>query len=475
MTTTRIGLAAVLLFAFPAAAQAPQTPPGSPARALSEPARERLVALRDGALAGTRAWDIVRSLTVEVGPRLAGSEGDRRAVAWAQRTLKELGFPVVRAEKVTVPHWERGENTGAITAPWPQPVVLTALGGSVATPAGGVEAEVVRVESLAAIEQLDRAAVEGRIVFYDVKMERAKDGSGYGRAVPVRGAGASRAAAKGAVAVLIRSIGTSNDRVAHTGAMRYEEGVAKIPAAALSNPDADLLAHQVASGRPVRFRLRLLTSTHPDAESANVIAEVPGRERPEEIVLLGCHLDSWDLGTGAHDDGAGCAIVVEAARRILELPERPRRTVRVVLYANEEFGLSGARAYAEAHAAEVPRHVMATESDFGAGRVWSFGSRVAPEALPKIAELAGLLAPLGIGWIGNDSRGGADLSPLRPLGVPVLGLGHDGTLYFDVHHTANDTLDKIDREQLDQSVAAYAAAAYFAAEMEGDFGRTPGE
>lgn len=430
-------------------------------------------ALRDGAMKGTRAYDLVRSLTLETGPRLAGSPGDRAGVEWGVRTMKELGFQNVRAEKVTVPHWERGAESGEIVSPWPQPVALAALGGSVGTPEGGVEAEVVQVADMAALDAIDPARVKGKIVFVNKRMRRARDGSGYGEAVVSRGRGAIVAGQKGAVAVLIRSVGTDNNRTPHTGAMRYEDGGPRIPAAALSNPDADILEGQVASGRPVVFRLKLGARHLSDAESANVIGEIPGREKPEEIVLLGCHLDSWDLGTGAVDDGAGCAIVMEAARRIGELPRRPRRTVRVVLFANEEFGLSGARAYAEKYAADLPRHILAGESDFGSGRVWRASSRVAPESLPLFDEIAKLLAPIGVERGDNQSGGGADLSPMAPARVPVVGLVQDGTHYFDWHHTANDTLDKIDPKDLDQNVAAWAAVAYAVAEVNAGFGPAP--
>jgi carboxypeptidase Q len=427
-------------------------------------------ALHKEALAGTRAFDIVRSLTVEVGARFAGSKAHDDAVAWGLRTLKELGFSNVRAEKTTVPRWVRGAESGEILAPYPQPVFLAALGGSVGTPEPGIEAQVIEVPSLDAVDKLDPAQVQGKIVFYNVKMQRAKDGSGYGRAVGVRGVGASRAAKLGAVAVLIRSIGTDNNRTPHTGAMRYQDGVSRIPAAALSNPDADLLEAQVASGKPVTFRLKLGAKMLPDVETASVVGEIPGREKPEEIVLLGAHLDSWDAGTGALDDGAGCAIMIEAARRIGQLPKKPRRTIRVVLFANEEFGLSGARSYAEAHKDELARHVMAGESDFGSGRVWRISSRVDPARLPVVAELAKLI---GVEQGNNESGGGADLGPLAPARVPLISLGQDGTHYFDYHHTDNDTLDKIDAKDLDQNVASWAAVAYAIAEMPGELGRAP--
>ncbi len=430
-------------------------------------------ALRDSALQGTRAYEIVSSLTTEVGPRPAGSEAFQRAVTWGVRTLKELGFQNVRAEKVTLPHWDIGTGEGHITAPWPQPMVLTALGGSEPTPDAGIDAEVVQVASLDALKAIDAAKVKGKIVFINKRMERHKDGTGYRDAVPGRTAGAAVAGKLGALAVLIRSVGTDTNRLPHTGAMNYEKGGPRIPAAALSVPDADVLEKEIASGKPVTFHLRLTSHYLPDADGANVIGEIRGREKPDEIVLLGCHLDSWHLGTGAIDDGAGCAIMIEAARRIGALKEKPRRTIRVVLYANEEFGLNGAIAYAKEHAAELPKHILAGESDLGSGRVFSVSSRVAPETLPALAEIVKLLAPLGIAQGDNAAFGGSDLIPLAPARVPVLSLEQDASLYFDWHHSANDTLDKIDPKDLDQNVAAWAAAAWTAAEMKGDFGRAP--
>ena len=462
----RFSLAALLVLGC-AAPAAPQPPP-IPAEIAATAS-----ALRDGAMKGTRAYEITRSLTFETGPRLAGSPGDRAGVEWGVRTLKELGFRNVRAEAVTVPHWVRGAESGEIVSPWPQPVVLAALGGSEGTPEAGIEAEVVHVHDVTALEGMSADRVKGKIVFINKRMHRSKDGSGYGETVGGRSRGASLAARLGAVAVLIRSVGTDNNRTPHTGALRYEEGIPRIPAAALANPDADILEAQVANGKPVVFRLKLGAKYLPDAESANVIGEIPGREKPEEIVLLGCHLDSWDLGTGAIDDAAGCGIMIEAARRIGELPQGPRRTVRVVLFANEEFGLSGALAYAQKHAADLPRHILAGESDFGSGRVWRADSRVAPEALPLFDAIAELLAPIGVERGDNEAGGGADLSPLAPAGVPVVGLGQDGTYYFDWHHTSNDTMDKIDPKDLDQNVAAWATVAYAAAEVPGNFGKAP--
>ncbi len=391
-------------------AQPPASPP-APAESLPAALRATAEALRDGAMRGTRAYEYVRSLTVEVGPRLAGSPGDRAGVAWGVRTLKDLGFKNVRAEKVTVPHWERGAESGEIVSPsslmgqLAQPVAVAALGGSVGTPEGGIEAEVIEVPSVEALDRLDPAKARGKIVFINRRMLRTQDGSGYGAAVGGRGRGPSAAAKLGAAALLIRSVGTDNNRTPHTGSLRYQEGVPRIPSAALSNPDADLLAAHLATGKPVTFRLKLGGRYLPDAESANVIGEIPGREKPEEIVLLACHLDSWDLGTGAVDDAAGCGIVMEAARRIGELKTRPRRTIRVVLYANEEFGLSGARAYAEAHAAELPQHVLAGESDFGSGRIWRLSSGWRPKRCPSSTR-----------WRGCWRRSGWSAATTRAVG-----------------------------------------------------------
>lgn len=484
-------------FGLPAGAQPPSDPDPAPNPAPNpapDPAEfpveipadllATAATLRDRALedeARERAWGFLESLTVEVGPRLAGSAGDRAAVAWAVRTLGEMGFEEVSTEPVTVPHWVRGEGRGEILAPFPQPMLLTALGGSVATPAEGLTAEVVRAGSLAELAEIPAERVAGKIVFLDQAMERHKTGMGYGQVVAIRSAGPSAAAKKGAVALLIRSVGTGGHRFPHTGALRYEDDVAKIPAAALATPDADVLAAQVLRAAadpelgPVRVHLVLATETLPDAQSANVIAEVRGRERPEEIVLLGCHLDSWDLGTGTIDDGAGCAHVIAAADLIRRLPRAPRRTVRVVLFANEELGLSGARAYAAAHEEELARHVLAIESDFGAGAIWRFALSGDPVHEAEAEAFAAVLAPLGIEWAGGSAFGGADFIPLAEARVPVADLTPDGTYYFDYHHTADDTLDKVDPEALAQGVAAFAATAWWAAEREGDFGRRPAD
>jgi Zn-dependent M28 family amino/carboxypeptidase len=458
-----------LLATTPLAAAAP--PAAAPV--LHAGLRQQAARLRDEALKGTRAYEFVASLSTEIGPRLAGSRGDKAAVKWGLRTLRELGFANVRAEAVTVPHWERGRAEGEILAPFPQVVALAALGGSVGTADEGVEAEVVAFDSQAALETSPPDSLGGKIVFINGKMIRSRDGAGYGATVEQRSRGAIEAAKRGAVAVLIRSVGTDANRTPHTGGMRYDDAVRKIPGAALAIPDADLLEAEIASGKPVRFRLRLTARALPDELSANVIGEVPGRDPTGEIVLLGCHLDSWDLGTGAIDDGAGCGIAIETGRRLLALPQRPRRTVRIVLFANEEFGLSGAKAYAEAHKEELARHALTAEADLGSGKVYRLTTAVAASALPAIGDIARLLQPLGVALGENADAGGADISPMRKELVPAVTLAHDATTYFDFPHPANDTLDKVDRGGLDQSVAAYLTLVYAAAESEIAFGPGP--
>ena len=430
---------------------------------------ERAALIRDAGLADDVGYDLLRDLTTEVGARLAGSPGDARAVAWAQVRLTALGFTHVHAETVTVPHWVRGEARVETVSPWPQRLVAVALGGSVGTPSEGLMGDVVPCASLAELATLDSSRVRGRIVFFHGRMPRSRDGSGYGRTVGMRTRGAAAAARRGAIAVVIRSVGTDHDRVGHTGGMHYDSTGTRIPALALSNPDADLLMRQLERGEPVRLRLWCTARTEAPARSANVVGEMPGRDPRAGLVLLGAHLDSWDLAQGAHDDGAGVAIMTAAAR--LAGNAHPRRTIRVVLFANEEFGLDGANAYAAAHAAEIPAHVVAMESDLGAFAGYALESHVADDRLPAVQAMARVLEPLGVRWTANTSRGDADTGVLHGRGVPVLELLTDASAYFDLHHTANDTFENVGIEPLRQNVAAYAALAWLAAEWPGDFGR----
>lgn len=459
MTVRPAPLLAGVLVSIGAAAILAATPPLVP-----PDTRTAMDSVVEKALATDGALDTLRGLTDTVGPRLAGSAGDRAAVKWAVSTLEAQGFVNVRAEPVEVPRWERGEETGAVVSPVAQPLVLTALGGSVPTPTGGLEAEVIEATSLEALDALGEKA-KGKLVLLWKKMDRKRDGGGYGETVGLRVAGPSRAAKVGAVGVLLRSVGTSDARFPHTGVLRYDEAVPRIPAAALAIPDADLIHRLLADGRPVRVRFTLSCRTLPDADSANVVGEVRGREKPDEIVVVAGHLDSWDLGTGAVDDGAGVAISIEAARLIGAQPRRPRRTVRVVLYANEENGGRGAAAYVEAHRAELGRHVAALEADSGAGRPFAFGWNAGPSAEGVLKEIAASLARTGIEGIKAGGDGGADISALKPAGVPLFGLRQDASRYFDLHHTADDTFDKVDPAELRTAVAAAAGFVYAVADL----------
>jgi len=460
-----------------AGAAAPTSPgrAADAAPALSAEIRETAESLRQNALSGSRASEWIRSLIDHSGPRLSGSSGERASIGWGLETFKTLGFARVRAEKVRVPFWQRGVETGEVTAPYPHKLSLTALGGSVPTPAAGLEGEIVEVGSLDELATKNEAAVRGRIVFFNKRMRRSVDGAGYGETVPIRGSGPSRAAKLGAIGVLIRSVGTDSNRTPHTGSLKYDEGIAEIPAAALSNPDADLLERLDREGRPVRVRFTLGCRNLGQADSANVIGEIPGTGKSEEIVLLGAHRDSWDLGEGAIDDGAGCGIVIEAARLIGALRKRPLRTIRVILFANEENGLAGGKSYAETHAAELDRHVAALEADLGSDAPIGFAWNAGPSAERLVGEIAALLAPLGASQVTSTGAGGADISRLVLAGVPLFSVRQDASRYFDWHHSANDTFDKIDPVPLDRMTAAVAVFTWVAANVPQPFERVPKE
>ncbi len=435
---------------------------------IPEAVRENVELLIQKGLDDTVGYAFVRDLTTEVGPRLAGSEAEERARIWAMQELAELGFANIRIEPFKIPYWSRRVDQASIVSPAPQALVITALGGSTSTPPGGVEAEVIRFENMNELRAASTDVVSGKIVFIDEKMTRTQDGSGYGMAVRKRRNCATTTSEKGGVACLIRSVGTQGRRFAHTGLMARSAAVGDGPAAALSPPDAEQLTRLLENG-PVKLRLDIQVETRPEALSGNVIAEVEGRERPEEVVLIACHLDSWDLGTGAVDDAAGCGIVVSAAHLILSLDEAPRRSIRVVLYGAEEVGLLGGYAYAKRYVNEMDQHILAAESDFGADKIWRFETRFGDGALPYARAIQQILEPLGIAPGHNLAFGGPDISMLPKLGVPVVTPRQDGWDYFDVHHTPDDTFDKIDQSKLNQNIATYAAFAYLAAEMDWDF------
>ncbi len=432
--------------------------------------------LRDQALHDGTAMAVLTSLTTEVGPRMASSANDQRAVDWAVAKFKALGFDKVTTEPVTYPKWVRRHESGAIMTPFPQPFVLTALGYSPGTPAGGLTAQVIAFDSLAALKAADPASIRGKIVYVGFRMQRRQDGRDYGMGSAVRTAGPVIATEKGAAGYLLRSAGTdAHQRIAHTGVTGFKPGDRAIPAAALSNPDADQLERVLASGQPVTVKLDLDCGFDGSYTGANVIGEIAGGKHPEQVVAIGGHLDSWDPGTGAIDDAAGIAISMAAAKLIHDLPQRPDRSIRVIAFANEEMGLWGARAYADKHAGEVAKFQLGTDSDLGAGKVWRMSASVAPYARPAMMQIAQVLKPLGVAYDATrPGGGGSDLGAMHAKGMAALTLSQDATHYFDWHHTSNDTLDKIDPAELAQNVAVYAAWTYMAAQADGDFGSAPG-
>ncbi len=417
------------------------------------------------ALASPHAYDITRELTTEVGPRLAGTEAEARARDWAVEKFKEIGLENVRIEPFTIKGWERGVETAKIVSPYPQDLYITALGGSVATPEEGITAEVAYFPTFDALEAAPEFGLEGKIVFISGLMDKAPDGAGYGPANRKRQRGATEAGKRGAAAVIIRSVGTDSHRFPHTGQMRYANDVTPIPIGALSAPDADQLERIFEQGETVSVQLTLTPKSVGDLTSGNVIGEIVGSERPEEIVLISGHLDSWDLGTGALDDGAGIGISAGAAQVILESGLKPKRTIRVVAFGAEEVGLLGGFAYVEANRAELGNHVLATESDFGAGPVYEVqsGAKAGNDVIKAMA------VSMGLPMVDTPTSGGPDIIPMFNEGVPAMRMQQDGTDYFDYHHTPDDTFDKIVPEEMAQNVAAFVTMAWMASEADTNF------
>lgn len=426
--------------------------------------------LRDSALESDKvALSIVEGLTTEIGSRLAGSEAEARARTWAVARLKALGFKNVHIEEYRMPTWARGAETAEIVSPFPQKLAVTALGHSGATGPAGITAEVVGFDNLDALKAAPDAAVRGKIVFVSHAMHAAQDGSGYGYYGAVRREAPRVGAGKGALAVMIRSLGTDYHRNPHTGLTSWQ-GVTPIPCAALSIPDAENLQRMLERGRPVTMRLVLTPRFVGEQVSGNVVAEVPGSDPSAGILLIGGHLDSWDLGTGAIDDASGVAITAAAAKRIMDVG-RPRRTIRVVWFGSEEVGGFGSKAYRAAHKDE--NIVFVSESDFGADRVWSMDSSFPPEGKPLVDRIAALLFPLGINRGSGPASAGADLGDWAKAGTAAIDLQQDGTRYFDIHHTPDDTFDKVDPAQLRQNVAAWTAMLAVLAYAREDIGRNP--
>ncbi len=423
-----------------------------------DPYRDTSARLIKAATADDFAWRRLAELTDTYGNRLSGSENLSRAIAWAAETMKKDGLENVRLEPVMVPRWVRGRESAEIVDPPRHALAILGLGGSIATPPGGIEGDVVVVNSF---DELRARAAEakGKIVLFNAPFTT------YSDTVTYRTGGARAAAQNGAIAVLVRAVGPIGLRTPHTGSVNYGQTAPQIPAATVSVEDADRIARIIGRGQRVRVRLSMEAKFEPDAESANVVGEIRGRERPEEIVLIGGHIDSWDVGAGASDDGVGCVITWEAVRLMSRLGIRPRRTVRLVLFTNEENGLRGANAYAERHAAHANNHVFALESDSGVFEPASLGFTGSPGARNMVREIGTLLAGLGLSEIVSGG-GGADVGPIAQAGnAPTMAyLGNPGR-YFAIHHTAADTVERIAPEEVSKAAAAVAVMTYVVAEM----------
>jgi carboxypeptidase Q len=418
------------------------------------------------ALSKGRAYEMLSALCSVAPLRLSGSKGAERAVEWARQTMLDIGLENVRLEPCMVPHWERGAvERLELVAPQREPLRILALGGSVPTPAGGLRAGVIEVKSFEELEQRADQA-RGRIVFFNRPMDPAQHDcfAAYGGAVDQRSAGAMRAAKCGAVAVVVRSMTMRLDDSPHTGAMNYDAEGPRIPAVAISTLGAEKLSARIASGAPTELELELDCQTLPDAPSHNVVGEIVGREAPHEIVLMGGHLDAWDVGHGAHDDGAGCVHALEAARLILARGLRPRRTIRVVMFMNEENGTRGARAYYADHAGEMEHHVLALESDAGGFTPRGFSTDAGARSIEDLKSIGELVARTGAnnvyaGW------GGVDIAPMAASGVVLVGYRPDDERYFDHHHSERDTLDQVHPRELSSGAGAIAGLVYVVADL----------
>ena len=432
-----------------------QTPAGAE---WLEPYRETATRLIQASTSDDFGWRRLAELTDTYGHRLSGSENLNLAIAWAVDAMKRDGLDGVHTEPVMVPRWVRGRESAEIVAPPRHPLAILGLGGSVGTPPEGIEAEVIVVSSFEEL-RTRAAGVKGHIVLFNAPF------TSYGEIITYRTGGPRAASQLGAVAALVRGVGPTGLRTPHTGSVEYGRGVAPIPAASVAAEDADRIVRLQARGVPVRVRLTMGARLEEDVESANVVGEIRGRELPREIVLLGGHLDSWDVGTGASDDGVGCIVTWEAARLMLKLGIRPRRTVRIVLWTNEENGLRGASAYAATHAAHAADHVFALESDSGIFEPASIGFSGSIAARALVREMAMLLAPLGLTKIVGGG-GGADIGPIAQAGnAPMMAYLGDPARYFTIHHTPADTIERIAPEEVSRAAAAIAVMTYVIAEM----------
>ena len=467
----------VILCVFTAVSSFAQTASPTPTPLLySEKTLGEMTRLQKAALASDYAYRQTQYLSNNIGPRLTGSPQAQRAVEYVADQMRKAGLDV-RLQKLTVPHWVRGIETGEIVeftgmAPGTtQKIVLTALGGSIATPADGMTAEIVVAKSFQELTELGRDKIAGKIVLFNNKFDREMQASGfggaaYGQAVAYRFAGAMAAARLGAIGVLVRSAGGSQNRLAHTGAMGYDPNVTKIPAAAVSYEDAETLAYLAAMGK-VRVHITLTPQTLPDATSYNVIGDLKGSEKPDEIVVVGGHLDSWDLGTGAIDDACGVAVSMSVGYLANQLKLKPKRTIRVVAFMNEENGGAGGRGYFEEVKNETAKHFAAIESDLGASHPLGFYFSGKTEALPFFAPVSNLLLSQGANQIQQQPGGvGADIGPLTQAGVPSFAPWFNQQTYFNYHHTAADTFDKINPKEIAEVASVMAVLAYGLANLE---------
>jgi carboxypeptidase Q len=470
-TFSLILVIALVIIQAPAQQPAPPPPPTSQREVVPAPKplppprvkiaeyRERASRIIGAALTSDMAYRRLAWLTDRIGHRLSGSESLERAIAWAVSEMKRDGLDNVRAEKVMVPHWVRGEESLELLEPASRRLSILGLGNSVGTPPEGITAEAVVVRNFEELDALGEK-VRGKVVVYNAPFTT------YGQTVAYRGSGASRASKYGAVAAIIRSITPVSLQTPHTGALRYSEDSPKIPAAAVTIEGAEMLQRMYDRGERPQLRLKMEARFLPDAESANVVAELKGTERPDEIVLVSGHFDSWDVGQGAHDDGGGCIVSWEVARLLKSLNLRPRRTIRVVLFTNEENGVRGGNGYRDAHKAEVGKHVLAVESDIGVFRPTGFGlsDKASPQARADFVEIASLLSGIRADRIDPDG-GGTDIGPIVREGVTGASLNVDASRYFDIHHTHADTFDKVSPQELAACVAALAVMAYVVADM----------
>ena len=417
------------------------------------------------------AYDIVEGLTTEIGPRQGGTEAEAKARAWSVSKLKALGFANVRIETYEMPTWVRGEESAEITAPFAQKLAVTALGNSGSTGENALEAEIAYFPTIDDLRAAPEGSLKGKIAFVSHAMMRTQDGSSYGAFGPARFVGPNIAAKKGAAAIVIRSAGTDYHRNPHTGNTNFDAGVVPIPSGALSIPDAENIERMLKRGKPVIMKLKLTPKNVGMQVSGNVLAEVKGTNPKLPIIVIACHLDSWDLGTGAIDDAAGCGIIAAAAKHLQSIGQ-PKRTVRLLWAGAEEVGIWGGKDYGAKHASEP--HALAMESDFGAGKVWAVDFLLPASANDLKAKIVTALAPLGVVPRRTAAGGGADIGAIiAAQNLGIIDLQQDGTKYFDLHHTPDDTLDKVDKAEMRQNVAAWVSTLALIANYDGELKPEP--